>query len=221
MHTVQSTCSKDQAHCDATFTPAKTICMSIEKHQGSGVPLCISRAGREPKRSGGSFASDGFPASLVTKEVRWLHANISHCTQHTNALANRRLGLLLASAAVLLFRLLGDAEAWATPIHIFSPPCLNVLALVRWDGDSFPFRLATPRNSPPLSSWRIIQEMQCAYAVMQGRQVRRQGQQCKGWFVEIETKRGHNAFIGDKTRWKPRYDLSYSVVFLQAANLGC
>lgn len=94
------------------------------------------------------FVADGGSKGLIlTCQLKPLHAE----TQ--TRWRTSRLDFLLAGAAILLLRLLRDAEAWATSVDIFSPPCLEVLALVRRVGDSSPLSACLPKYSPLLVSF--------------------------------------------------------------------
>lgn len=133
----------------------------------------------------------------------------------------RRLDLLLAGAATLLLRLLRDAEAWATPVHIFSPPCLNVLALVRWDGDSSPFWLVPSgilRCYPQLGDHRRCNTLIRPYRACRVA-VKING--AKGDSMRLRQSEVTMHSPETKRRWMPRYNSSYSMGFLQAGDLGC
>ncbi|KAH6614900.1 hypothetical protein C7974DRAFT_55900 [Boeremia exigua] len=135
-------CGHDEVHRNATFTPATP---SIDSYT-SGVCMTTSIS-REPNYDARLRMTAlkhcilpnrciGFPpSSAIARKIQtcWLTS---------------RLDRLLAGAAILLLRLLRDAEAWATSVHIFSPPCLNVLALVRRDRYSSPFWYMFSKYSP-------------------------------------------------------------------------
>lgn len=107
-----------------------------------------------------------------------------------------RLDLLLAGAAILLLRLLRDAEAWATSVHIFSPPCLNVLALVRRVGVPPPFWPACSKYSPLVFFFR--RECYChaqrEYLADKGNKQSRDAR-CNS--LGVKTKHSRDSFIGD------------------------
>jgi hypothetical protein len=177
--------------------------------------MCISRAGCEPNRAGGSRVT-AFKHRLLPKRCVGFTPTSAIARRTRTRRPTRHLGLLLAGAATLLLRLLRDAEAWATQGHIFSPPCLGP----RKAGWEFlPFLVCTLQKLSAVVDWDPT-----GHAIRSNGNAGQAGSSPKATarrvIFEIQTKRGHNAFTRDNKLVEPRYN-AYSMGFLQAGYLGC